>query len=290
MKKPLLRLGAKLLLAAAFAAAPLTPAQALKDMAGKPVARSSNHRIISLSPATTEMLFAIGAGPMVVGVSDYCNTPAEVSTRPRVGAVMTLNLEKTLSLKPDLFLTTDGTPRFYERLDRLSKAQIVQVSSVTLASVADNVLELGRITGREAQAEKLAARIRDGIQQATRRAATQAKRPRVFYMVWGEPLITAGPGSYLDDLIRTAGGVNAVRDLPSGNPYPPYSWEALVAADPDVILAPEHLKPALDRLRRTQKGMKAVKHGRIVLLDDDLISRPGPRVLEALEAVYQAIY
>lgn len=290
MRLPFPRLGASLLLATSVLFGAMSPAQALKDTAGKPVARSQTHRIISLSPATTEMLFAIGAGPMVVGVSDYCNYPSEVTARPRVGAVMTLNLEKTLSLKPDLFITTDGNPRFYERLDRLSKAQIVQLSSVTLSSVAENVLDLGRVTGREAQAEKLAARIREGIQQATQRAAKREKRPRVFYMVWGEPLITAGPGSYLDDLIRTAGGVNAVRDLPAGNPYPPYSWEALVAADPDVILAPEHLKPNLDRLRRTQKGMKAVKQGRIVLLDDDLVSRPGPRVLEALDAVSKAIH
>jgi iron complex transport system substrate-binding protein len=277
------------LLALALALLPMAPAQALTDTAGKPVARSNAHRIISLSPATTEILFAIGAGPMVVGVSDYCNTPAEAAKRPKVGAVMTLNLEKTLSLRPDLFITTDGNPRFYERLDRLSKAQIVQLSSVTLASVAQNILDLGRVTGREAQAEALAGRIRAGIDQMTRKAATRPRKPRVFYMVWGEPLITAGPGSYLDDLIRTAGGENAVRDLPTGNPYPPYSWEALVAADPDVILAPAHLKPTLDRLRKTQKGMKAVRSGRIVLLDDDRVSRPGPRVLEALDEVSRAI-
>jgi iron complex transport system substrate-binding protein len=265
------------------------PAQALNDSAGKPVARSSAHRIISLSPATTEILFAIGAGPMVVGVSDYCNYPPEAAERPRVGAVMTLNLEKTLSLRPDLFLTADGNPRFYERLDRLSQAQIVQLSSVTLASIPKNIRELGEVTGKEAAAEKLATRLTTGIQQMTQRAAKRKSRPRVFYMVWGEPLITAGPGSYLDDLIRTAGGENAASNLPIDNPYPPYSWEALVAADPDVILAPQHLQPTLDRLRRTQKTMKAVKSGRIVLLEDDLVSRPGPRVLEALEAVSRAL-
>ncbi len=269
--------------------APLSAAFALNDTAGKPVATSDSHRIISLSPATTEILFAIGAGPMVVGVSDYCNFPAEATRRTRVGAVMTLNLEKTLSLKPDLFITTDGNPRFYERLDRLSKAQIVQVSSVTLASVAQNIRDLGAVTHRDVQANALATRIEAGIRMAKLQAAKRKKRPRVFYMVWGEPLITAGPGSYLDDLIRTAGGENAVRGLPKGNPYPPYSWEALVAADPDVILAPAHLKPTLDRLRKTQKGMKAVKTDRIVLLDDDLISRPGPRVLEALAEVTRAI-
>ncbi len=277
-----------LVLAGLMLAAPL-PVQALTDMAGKPVARSTAHRIISLSPATTEILFAIGAGPMVVGVSDYCNFPPEATQRPRVGAVMTLNLEKTLSLKPDLFLTTDGNPRFYERLDRLSKAQIVQLSSVTLPSVTRNIRDLGRVTGRVAQADALADRIDRGLRAAQAKAQARKGKPRVFYMVWGEPLITAGAGSYLDDLIRTAGGVNAVRDLPTGNPYPPYSWEALVAADPDVILAPRHLKPTLDRLKRIQPGMKAVKHGRLVMLDDDLVSRPGPRVLEALEQVSEAI-
>ena len=283
MRKPIL------LLAAVLALTPPPAALALDDTSGKPVARSATHRIISLSPANTEMLFAIGAGPMVVGVSDYCNFPAEASRRPRVGAVMTLNLEKTLSLKPDLFITADGNPRFYERLDRLSKAQIVQFSSVTLASVAQNIRELGEVTGREVQANALASRIDAGIRTAQQKAAKRQKRPRVFYMVWGEPLITAGPGSYLDDLIRTAGGVNAVRDLPEGNPYPPYSWEALVAADPDVIVAPEHLKPTLDRLKRTQPGLKAVRTNRVVLLNDDLVSRPGPRVLEALDAVTKAI-
>ena len=101
--------------------------------------------------------------------------------------------------------------------------------------------------------------------------------------------MTAGPGSYLNDLIRTAGGENVVRNLSTGNPYPAYSWEALVAADPDVILAPRHLKPTLDRMSKTQRGLKAVRSGRVVLLDDDLVSRPGPRVLEALEAVSKAI-
>lgn len=264
-------------------------AWALKDSKGQVVAPASAKRIISLSPAATEILFAIGAGDAVVGVSDYCNFPPAAKALPRVGAVMTLNLEKTLSLRPDLFLTTDGNPRFYERLDRLGQARIVQLANVTLASIPTNIRELGVVTGREAAANQLAARLASGIQQVSTRAAQRKTRPRVFYMVWGEPLITAGAGSYLDDLVRAAGGENAVPRLPSANPYPPYSWEALVASDPDVILAPRHLQPTLDKLRRTQPTMKAVRSGRIVLLDDDLVSRPGPRVLEALEAVSRAL-
>lgn len=265
------------------------PVLALTDLAGRPVEEHARHRIVSLSPATTEILFAIGAGSQVVGVSDYCNFPPEVAQLPRVGAVMTLNLEKTLSLRPDLFLTTDGNHRFYDRLDRLSQAQIVQLSNVTLSAIPENIEAIGRITGQDLRAAQLAARIRQGIEQAKRRASRLSHRPRVFYMVWGEPLITAGPGSYLHDLVQLAGGENAVTGLSSGNPYPPYSWEALVAADPDVILAPEHLKPTLDRLRQSQPRMKAVKRGRIVFLDDDQVSRPGPRVLEALDAVTRAI-
>ncbi len=265
------------------------PVQAMTDLAGKIVAASTTRRIISLSPASTEILFAIGAGAQVVGVSDFCNYPPAATERPRVGGVMTLNLEKTLSLRPDLVITTDGNPRLYDRLDRLSQAQIVQLSSVTLASIATNIMDLGRITGREEQAQRLAKQVRRGIQETIERASKREKKPKVFYMVWGEPLITAGPGSYLDDLIRTAGGENAVGRLSTGNPYPPYSWEALIAADPDVILAPRHLQPTLDKLRRTQKGLKAVRSGRIMLLDDDRVSRPGPRVLEALEEVSKAI-
>lgn len=278
-----------LALALGLALFPLSTALALEDLSGKPVPRSASHRIVSLSPATTEILFAIGAGSQVVAVSDFCNVPPEATRLPRVGGVTNLNLERTLKLKPDLFLTADGNPRIYERLDRLSQTQVVQISSVTLDSVARNIREIGRITAREGQANALAARIEAGLKAARKRAGAGKIRPRVFYMVWGEPLITAGPGSYLDDLIRTAGGENVVGALAASTPYPPYSWEALVAADPDVILAPAHLKASVDRLRRTQKGMKAVKQNRIVLLDDDLVSRPGPRVLEALEAVSAAI-
>ena len=112
-------------------------------------------------------------------------------------------------------------------------------------------------------------------------------RPRTFYMVWDRPLMTAGPDSYLSDLITLAGGSNVVNQGVSS--YPTYSWEALLAADPDVILGPRNMAGALKALAHDYPRLRAVKENRVRVLPDDLVSRPGPRIVEAIDAVSAAL-
>lgn len=242
-------------------------------------------RILSLAPSLTETLYALGAQDEVVGVSNYTDFPPAARAKPDLGGPYTLDLEQAMALHPTLILTVDGTQQAYRRLADLTHARLVVLPSARVSQVFANILTLARLTGRVEAGRRLVTRLRSEL-SAIRPVAG---RPTVFYMVWPAPLMTAGPGSYLDDLISMAGGRNIADGLHGAAPYPTYSWELLVAQDPDVIVAPANLAGSLASLARDRPYLEAVRNHELITVDADVISRPGPRLPLALRLIRNAI-
>lgn len=245
---------------------------ALLDFNGHPVPKGGYRRIVSLAPSNTELLYAIGWGDRVVGVTDACDYPAQARRKPRVGAAENLSVERVLALNPDLVVGIPGKSPVFAQLARMVKAPFVLLPSDDLDSVALNAERLGEVIGPEGK--------RFAVRYRKRLAAIAPSRthPKVFFMVWDRPLMTAGPKTFLDDLVRRAGGRNVVT-TPG---YTTHAEEALIASAPDVIAFSDNLRPAAERLR------SRLKRARLVALPADDVSRPGPRVITAIQQAAKA--
>jgi len=243
-------------------------------------------RIISLSPGTTEMLFALGLGKSVVGDTTYCDYPPAAKAIAKVGDVNTSD-EKVLALHPDL-IVADGVAnaRAVARLTRLH-LPVLAVTPTSLSGVEDSLRQIGARTGTEARAKVVVGQMEHKLRLAAQIAAADGRpRPRVFVVVQTAPLWTAGRGTFIDDLVTRAGGINVGGKI-SG--YGTFSKEHLVIHPPDVILGDTGTRAAFQAdplLRR----LPAVRAGRIFAVNPDLTSRPGPRLADGLVLVARAIH
>jgi len=256
----------------------------LTDQVGRQVTvEIEPERIISLSPSHTEILYAIGLGDRLVGATEYCNYPADAASKPRIGGFSDVDFEQVVGLAPDLVLvSTIHMSEVVPRLEELGISVFV-INPPTVLDVLDGILTIGLLTGRGLTAAELVAEMAERI-DAVVAAVEGASPPKVFWEL-GAELYTAGPGSFVDDLIALAGGENVAADAQSQ--WPQLSVEAIVLEDPDVIVLADHnYGETAEKVaaRPGWEGIRAVKEGRIVeLTDDDIFSRPGPRIVEALE-------
>jgi iron complex transport system substrate-binding protein len=249
-------------------------------------------RIVSLAPSITECLFALGAGDQVKGVTDFCNYPPAAQSKPKVGGPVNPNLERILELRPSLVLTTEeGNPlETVARLERLG-LRVFAVRPGTYAGVQASIEVLSRVFRAEVEAARLVQNIQDRVAAVRRRVAGR-HRPRVLFLVWTDPLIAAGPATFVHDLIEMAGGDNIVRERTV--PYPRLSWEEIVGRAPEVILVASHRDgagpPPNGAIWNAWRSIPAVRSGRILSVHADTILRPGPRVVEGVERLGQAIH
>ncbi len=250
-------------------------------------------RIVSLAPSNTELLFALGLGDRVVGVTDHCDFPPKATSKEKVGGFQDPSIEKVIALQPDLVLATGGIQR--EVVARIEKAgpPVYVVDPHTVDEVLDGIRIVARLAGVPGEGGRVAGDLRARVEAVRARTAglAESERPAVFYEVWPDPLMTAGPGSFAHDMIGLAGGRNVAAE--TGEPYPKFSLEALVAADPAVIITPfEETAKALSERKRPGgwAGLTAVREGRVALVDQNLTSRPGPRIVDGLEAFARAIH
>lgn len=268
------------------------PMELTDDLGATVTLEKEPKRLVSLSPSNTEILFALGLGDRVVGVTEWCDYPPEAKTKPKIGDLRG-NLEKILAAQPDLVVASASLNRdMVERLRQMG-IKVLAVEPQRIEQVYKAILLVGRATNSLDRAEALVAELKSRIEAVQKRLADvpQAKRARVFIEV-DYPLYTAGPGSYVDDLVRLAGGRNVVTDLRF---YGPYSEEKVIDLDPEVILAVDYYYLPPEKKIEKRPGwqaIKAVKEGRIITDADlaDAVNRPGPRAAQAVEALARAFY
>lgn len=280
------RLALALLAAACGRAPPRSgPSREVRDGQGRAVRLPVRvARIVSLAPSTTETLFAIGAGASVVGVDRYSDYPPEARRLPTVGADIDPSLEAIVALRPDVVFTARSA-NAHSTTDTLERLGVpVYVSNVaTLDDIERDVRGIGEAAGRAEEARRVAAALRARIDAVRARGAGRAP-VRALIVVWTRPLIVAGTGSHVGDLLRAAGGDNVAGDDPE--PFPAYSVERVVARAPEVIVVGTHADAAPDLAPLLALAtVPAVRDRRVVTLDGDLLFRPGPRVADGVEAL-----
>jgi len=239
-------------------------------------------RIVSLAPSFTEILYAIGAGPQVVGVDTYSTQPAAARALPHIGSMNGIDSEIVLGLRPNLVVgMTSSEPQLaqFSSLGITTRAMPID----TLADCYAMIAELGRLTGHGAGADALAARIRDHL-AATSRATANLTRPRALVIVDTQPIFVAGGGSYIDDLLRAAHVVNVAGGIHTT--FPQVSAESVEAENPDVLIIGNDLQ--LPANAAPWSRIRAVRERRIIRLSDDDLSRPGPRIPAVLDALVRA--
>lgn len=258
--------------------------------ARKPKAAASGYpkSIVALSPSAAEILFTIGAGDQVSAVSEFTDFPEAAKAKPVVGGFdgKTLSLETIMSFKPDLVYITEGMHNFLIATLEANGIAYYVSKGDSIASVETEILEVGKITGHE----KEAAKVVDGMEKKLKKAEASAHKSgaksgaavKVYWEVWNAPYMSAGASSFINDVIKAAGGENIFADLPDA--YPMVSEESIISRQPAVILIPASTGMAAEAvgLRNGWADIPAVKGSRVFVVDDNVYTRPGPRVADVV--------
>ncbi|MGQ9623390.1 MAG: ABC transporter substrate-binding protein [Candidatus Caldatribacteriaceae bacterium] len=251
-------------------------------------------RVVSLTPANTEIVFALGAGERLVGVTTYCNYPEEAREKEKIGNITEVDLEAVVRLRPDLVLAGSLTPpEVVEKIGELGYPVFV-CDAKTIAQVIEDVQKVALLLGVEEEGRALSEAMEKRVEAIKSRVSTlsQEERPKVFHLIWHDPLWTAGKDTFIHEFITLAGGENVVSDL-SG--YVTLDLEELLRRDPDIITVVsthggERLSYNFIMSDERLKGLRATREKRVFVVDGDVVSRPGPRVVEALEIFARIIH
>lgn len=285
-------LAALLLSACGAVATPTAAPITLTDGLGRTVTLAAPaQKIVSLAPSNTEILFAIGAGAQVIGRDEFSDYPAEAKALPSVGGSMgAYSLETIASLKPDLVLAAQiNTPEQVKSLEDLGLTVYYLSNPKDLDGMYANLQIVAQLAGRDKEAADLVASLQQRVQAVTEKIAPLSSRLTVFYELDGSDPAkpwTAGSGTFISQLIALAGGFN-VADSLQGD-YAQFSQEELLVANPNVILlgdAAYGMTPELVAARPGWSALAAVQENRIYGFDDNLVSRPGPRLVDGLEQI-----
>jgi iron complex transport system substrate-binding protein len=244
-------------------------------------------RIVSLAPANTEIVYALGLFDRLVGVTTYDDYPAEVKKIAKVGDFMAPNLESVAAAKPDVVLVTGGVQAdVLGKLEALG-AKVVVVDPKNVEGVFAAIGSVSKVLGVTAKGDEVVSGMKSDLADIEKRVASE-KPKRAFIEIGWNPLFTAGKGTLLDDLIARAGGVNVV----TKPDYVGYSVEQLVKDQPDVYLGTHSSlgDPLALESRPGYTALKCVQAGSIYSLDDNLVSRPGPRVVEGVREIAKVLH
>ena len=274
-----------------------TEAEEIRDDLGETFSFSSvPMRVISLAPSNTEMLFALGVGNRIVGVTEYCNYPPEANSINKVAGFNTVNLEKVVQVRPELVLAIRGNDMESLRSLRQLGIPVFSFDIQNLDQVSSALRRLGALLGVEKRANTIADSLESRVRLVRREIKDVPDKPKVMWGYWGDPIYTAGAKTMIDDVIETAGGKNMGR-LAKGA-WPQISLETVVQWAPDVIITTHvpggvgHLLNEINRLRETDgwKLIPAVRSGRIHYVEADWLLRPGPRLVDALQSVAHLLH
>lgn len=237
-------------------------------------------RIVTLSPAAAEILYAIGAGDQIAAVSEFTDYPPEAAEKPVVGGFdgKTLSIETIVSFEPDLVYLSEGMHNFLiEPLDSYGiKWYLSNPTSIT--AIEKEIIDLGELTGHQDEAALVVAQMAEKLDSAN----GETKTITVYYEVWNAPFMSAGSSSFINDVISSAGGTNIFADLEDA--YPMISEESIIARAPDVILLPMNNGVSAEDVKNRAgwSSIPAVVNDRIYVIDDNLYSRPAPRIADVV--------
>ena len=268
----------------------------IDDLGRKVTIEGEPKRIVSLAPSNTELLFALGLGDRVCGVTEWCNYPEEAIEVEKVGGYTDVDLEKIVSLNPDLILAEDMHK--YEVIPALENLGFTVVALVphNLQEVMDSITLLGSLTGAEDKATEILDDMQQRIKAITDITSqlSEEEKVKVLYVIWHDPIMSVGTDTRIHELIELAGGVNIA--AVAGEGYPTLALEEVVYANPQVIIAniesyeggDVSLQYILDESRLS--GIDALENGSVYGINADLSNRPTPRIVEALEIIAQMIH
>ncbi len=252
-------------------------------------------RIVSLAPNITEILFALGLGEKIVGVTRFCDFPEEALKKEKIGGLVNPNPEKIIALNPDLIMGFRGNPlRILERLRNLNLPLFVLDTGTTIESLFPLIKKIGRVTHAEKRAEFFARSLSARYENILKSLQSVEHKPKVFLSLHGMGLWTCGSESFLNDLIHKARGVNIAGNIP--RKWLNYNREQLIHEEPEVIIILSKSKKEFLKSRHWIRneahldGIKAVTKDEIFFLDENLATRLGPRLIQALEELSRLLH
>ena len=263
----------------------------VKDSSGTEVTISKKpERIISLVPSSTEIVYALGLGEKIVGVTTYDDFPEEVKTKEKVGD-LTVNTEKVVSLQPDLVLANSLNGEAVDSLRKLGMTVLV-LNASTFNEVYTTIEMIGKATGTSKQSAELVATMKKDVEDVKKvvKGVPQEKKPKVWVEI-NDELFTTGKGTFMHDIIEMAGGINIAADLEG---WKQLSEEQIIVRNPEVIfntysyMNPNAAKMIKERAKWQQ--LNAVKNGKVFDVDSSVISRPGPRITQGLKEVAKLLH
>jgi iron complex transport system substrate-binding protein len=249
-------------------------------------------RVVSLAPNVTDILYALGAGNKIAGVTDFAQTPAGAVPKPSMGEPMEPSLERIAALRPDLVFVARSINRreTVESLERLG-IPVYATDARTVEGMLESVRQIGALVGKEPEGDALAASLDARLDALRARLAGRAVK-RVFFVVWQDPLITTGRNTFIADALRWAGARQVLR---LRQDWPHVSLEELVARQPEFLIFPESQNETAGEIARSLKtlagwrDLKAVQTGNIVVLSD-AINRPSPVLVDAIEELARRLH
>lgn len=248
-------------------------------------------KIISLAPGNTEILFGLGLDEEIIGVTDYCDFPEKAKTKEKIGGFSTPNIEKIVSLNPDIVLATGGVQeKSVATLEELG-IKVFVIEAKTIDNLLDRIKDVGKLLGKSEEAENLVNYLEKRIEAVKNKIGDipETQKPKVFIEIWSDPLMTTGVDTFIHNVVELAGGKN-IFDLKGG--FQAINVETVIEVNPDVILLSVHGETNIEELsnRPGWQTIKAIKNKRVYPVNPDAISRPGPRLVDALEEVAKILY
>jgi iron complex transport system substrate-binding protein len=269
------------------------PCETFKDALGREVhIPEAPQRIVPLAPSLTEILYDLGLGDRVVGVTNHCNYPPEAALKPKVGSYINLNAEMIVSLAPDLVLgTVDGNEKIVVELLERARIPVYVVNPRNVREAVETVAVLGEVCGVREKGKSLSLALSARVNRVVTKTSG-LENPLVFLQIHLHPIMSVNSRTIHHDLLRLAGG----RNMTAGEPitYPRISIEEVIQRQPEIILISS--MESGGRFEKAREGwlkwtsIPAVKNGRVHLIDSDLIDRPSPRVVEGLESMARLIH
>ena len=270
------------------------PVTVTDDLGRKVTIKAEPQRIISLAPSNTEVLFFLGLGDRVVGVTTYCDYPEAAKVIPKIGGFKDPSLEKVVALKPDLVFATGMHAQLIKQLEDAGLTVLV-IKPNTIDGIFNSFKTIAKAAGEENKAAALTKGLQDRVDAVNKKIATipDNQRPAVYYEMWYEPLMSVGKNTLISETIKLAGGKSITADL--AEQYPQISEEVIIEKNPDVLINSyghdaKKVTPEEIAARKGWNELSFVKNNRIYTIESDCLTIAGPRIVDGLEKMAQCLY